>query len=151
MFGTYSYLKAKLEAEQLFDIKEIYRVRGIASLDEMLNEIRNGIKYPCVAVDMGFEGKLDLADKQYDKSYHTMHILTGIPTVNNVDEIDTLILDAYKLGRKILDQMSAECQYPKQPAFGFDAKDIHYSAIGPVGMQCYGVTFDFVSRNDFGG
>lgn len=148
MFRLYNFLESV--RPELPEVKKIYRVRGLASLDDLLNGIREGILLPGIAADAGFEGVLDIEDKFDDKSYHTFHVLLQCEVGSSMEQIDKALQEAYQIGRKVVLLMRRLSGEPDEPCYGFDAASISYSTFGPIGMQCYGCTFNVIYNNDHG-
>lgn len=147
MFDDYRYLKSRLD--KFPEIKAIYRVRSRFSLDELVADVRE-VQFPCIAVEVNNDGILDLSAGIFDRSFHTFHVLLQTPTDRNppADEIDATTAAGRRIGRQVMWQMKRESGDYKGACYGLDASNIQYSNIGPVGMQCYGCTFNFTMTRD---
>lgn len=137
MFNAYEYFKAHADG------LEVYRVTGIARMEELLRDVRE-VKFPCIVVDYGVDGVLDLNDKSLNRSYHTVHILDTSEA--DPDRIFPILRDTFERGRKLMRQMVANrysAHREPGPCAGLDAATIRYSAVGPLGLQAYGHIFNF--------
>lgn len=137
MFDAYAYFKAHAAG------LEVYRVTGLARMEELVRDSRN-VKFPCIVVDYGVDGMLDLNDRSLNRSYHTVHFLDTSDA--NPDMIFPILSDTFERGRALMRQMAADrlsVSRDPGPCAGFDVSTIRYSAIGPLGMQAYGHTFNY--------
>lgn len=145
MFSLYSYLKALPVDKRI--VKEVYRITGLRSLEELLDNIRD-VEYPCLAVDLGNDGALSLQEGVYDKCYHTLYVIFQAEGTAPAEQIEQILGQAKKIGLQILKTMHADSLQPSDACYGFDSASIHYSRFGPIGMQGYGYSFSFVMNRD---
>lgn len=145
MFDAYTYLKSRLD--RFADIRKVVRITGLSGLEELTDDIRNN-EFPCIAVDAGADGTLDISAGNFDRSFNTFYVLIKLPGTANAAERDTAIRQAATIGRKILKMMQAESYDFATPCYGFEANNIQYSRFGPIGLQCYGYAFNYVMSRD---
>lgn len=135
MFDACEYIRAREEAKGE-DGLPVYRATGIARLEELVKSVRE-TRFPCIVVDCGVDGILNLSDNPSNRSYHTVHILDT--TEANPDRIFPILSAAFARGRALMREMVAD----RRDFIRIDPASVRYSAIGPVGMQAYGYTFNF--------
>ena len=145
MFKAYEYFKEK-EAGKT-DGLPVYRVTGLSKMEELVRNARDAV-FPCLVVDYGVDGILDLDDRTRDQGYYTIHLLDSTSETERIFPV----LDAmFERGKMIMRQMSADRWAPGEPfgpCYGFKPATVRYSAIGPVGMLAYGYTFNYEMDRD---
>lgn len=139
MFRAYDYFKAR-EAEIGLPV---YRVTGISKLEELVRDIRS-TKFPCLVVDYGADGVLDIQDRHCNRGYYTFHLIdTMTGSVTDTGRIFSILDEMFIHGEAIIQRMAAQSYDSSMPCYGFDRQSIRYSRIGPIGMQAYGYTFNY--------
>lgn len=141
MFDAYIYLKERLD--RFPELKEVARISGLSGLEELIDDVR-AAEFPCVAVDIGTDGTLDLSTGNFDRSFHAFHVLIQLDGVTDALKRQTALQDAFGIGKRILRLMQADSHDFHAPCYGFEADNIQYSGFGPIGMGCYGYSFNFV-------
>lgn len=148
MFRQYEYLIEKHEEGLLPGVKNIYRVRDRFKLDELIRDIRSA-EFPCIAVEINNGGRLSLKNGIFDQSVHTFHVLDTIDQRNrDASTIQAATERCYAIGRSIMKIIKSDSLELNSPCYGLDDENILYDNIGPIGMDCYGATYNYSIRTD---
>lgn len=145
MFDAYTYLKSRLD--HFVDINKVIRISGLSELEELTDDVRNN-EFPCIAVDAGADGMLDISAGNFDRSFNTFYVLIRLPGTADADQRDAAMRQAAAIGREVLRMMQQDSYDFASPCYGFEANNIQYSRFGPVGLQCYGYAFNYVMARD---
>lgn len=131
---------------KLDGISDVVMVTGLSALDGLKEDIRNN-KFPCIAVDEGGDGTLDISAGVCDKSFNTFFVLHQVaPSAKSVDK-DIIYRQAKSTGKSILFEMLRASRDLDDPMYGFSATDISYTKIGS-GFSCIGYAFNFILVRD---
>ena len=141
MFDAYTYLNDRLD--QFPELKGVVRISGLSGLEELTDDIR-AMQFPCVAVDIGTDGTLDLSTGSFVRSFHAFHVLIQPDGVTDARQRQAALQDAFGIGKDILRRMQADSHDFEAPCYGLEVDNIQYSGFGPIGMGCYGYSFNFV-------
>jgi hypothetical protein len=142
-------------AENLAEVRHsdfnqaFFRVSGIGQLDEMLGNLSK-IKFPAILVHDNTEGTFadrntsnNYLDTPYFVFYVVQHVKHG--DYNAAQEAKE---NCKAIGKKILARMLRDKRKSRHGLLFLDFRNIPYTAIGPIGDNCYGTMFSFtVSEN----
>lgn len=138
MVDLYQYLKEAIVCDPY--IKTIYVCTGLSRMEELLQNARD-IQMPCILVDVGVDGTLDLADKQCLKTFQSFYVLENFAQAD-AGKIAAILERTKQSGLSIVASMAAQSRTPDDVCYGFDTANIGFSAVGPVGAYCYGYAFN---------
>ena len=145
MFRAYEYFR---EAAPGCGIPNVYRVTGLSRLEELARSIRE-TRFPCLAVEVGADGILNVLTAHTTESYHTFYVLDTVgDRPEDMDRIARIMQETFQMGEALIRRMRADASDITGPCYGLDAARVTYSSIGPVGMHCYGYGFSFTMTRD---
>ena len=113
----------------------------------MLRDVRQ-TRFPCLVVDFGADGNLDLSRGISDRGYYTFYVLDSAGTERREVDIFQILERMFRLGKAVTRMMRADSADISLPCYGLDSSSIGYNRIGPVGMQCYGYAFNYTMTRD---
>ncbi len=144
MFNAFEYFQTIFEAVGLL---KIYKASGIASVEELLSDLKNNPENCLVVRDSG-DGHLDFKDRRLDTGYHTLYIFQR-GKFN--DHSANLAAKRAAMAKAItlFTLMKKDAQSFNQPAYGFDDSRVDYAEIGPIGLNYYGYSFSFTMEHSF--
>lgn len=137
MFDLYEYLTEHLAGDDY--VKAIYRCTGLYRMEELLSDIRSN-EFPCVMVEIGSDGWIDMRDANNTSSIQTFYVL-GDCRDHKIEEIKETLSQTMAKGRLILDQMIENSSQYGSPCFGIDFSKINFMKVGPLGIGSYGYGF----------
>ena len=148
MFDLYSYLKrAKDEIPEL-ETMEVYRVTGLARLEELAKDVRQ-TRFPCLVVDLGVSGTIDLSQGISDNGYYSFTVLdSAADGPADAQRIYEIMNRTFVQGKRMIRRMQDDSADIDKPCYGLDVSSIGYSPVGPIGLYGYGYSFGFVMTRD---
>lgn len=144
MFNQYSYLSGILP--YFPEVKAIYRVSGLAGMEEAMQNLRTIPALMLFSEDDG-DGFLDLEDGNLDNGFHTFSIGGPVKLGDSEDRLRVLNVSMSN-GLKIFKRMITDSQDFKNPMYGFDRSRIDYQRIGPLLNNTYGYMFTYTLKNE---
>lgn len=138
MFLAYEYLSTIYSRVNLL---AIYRVSGLSSMEELLSQLGK-VPDNCILVKDSGDGYLDLEDKRLDTGYHLFYIMHHAKANDHASRLAAKRNSMLK-GVQLLDQVKKDSVEFGDQAYGFAAKRVDYSEIGPIGQNYYGYSFGF--------
>lgn len=138
MFDLYNYLKTK-QSEASY-AKGIYICTGSAMLEELTQNVRDTL-FPCIVVEVGDDGWLDMLTSDTSVSVVTFFLLES-KTDAAASHIRDILLRTKSEGKKIIRQMRSEASEYGAECFGIDFSHINYFKVGPLALNSYGYCFN---------
>lgn len=142
---AYDFLNEHIQ--KLPYIRKITRINGLTALEGLTDDVRNN-DFPCIAVDNGCDGALDLTSGLTDRRYHTFYVLVKIEPTEDVNTKSLHLEFAKTTGIKVLGLMKNASVDLSDPFYGLDLSTIQYSRFGPIGFGCYGYAFNYTVNCD---
>lgn len=139
MFDLYDYLSEKIVGDDY--AKAIYKCTGLSIMEGLLENVRT-TKWPCIMVEVGDEGFLNMSTSIGDTRTCTFFILEKGDNAS-ADQIGEMIGRAKSKGVDLLCQMRVDATNYGDSCFGIDFSKIDYMKVGPVGLASYGYMFTF--------
>lgn len=143
MFNLYEYLSEKIAGDAYFN--GIYKCTGLSTMEGMVDNVRT-TAWPCIMVEVGDEGFIDMTTSLNDTRTCTFFILEKNASATS-GQIGEMIARAKAKGVELLRQMRSDASNYGDKCFGIDFSKIDYMKIGPVGMSSYGYMFTFTFIN----
>ena len=145
MFRAFEYFQ-KIAPE--CGISQVYRVTGLSRLEELIRNVRQ-TRYPCLAVEIGTDGLLNILSGRTNETYHTFYVLDSVgDRPEDMERIAQILDSTFRTGETLLRRMKVDSGDISAPCYGLNASRITYSPCGPVGMLCYGYAFNFTMTRD---
>jgi hypothetical protein len=144
MFNQYAYLSGIISSVP--EIKSIYRVSGLAGMEEAMQNLRTLTPLLLFSEDDA-DGYIDLEDGNFDNGFHTFSIVDMVKLGDSADRIRALNA-CMAAGLKILKRMLTDSRDFGDPVYGFDRSRIEYQRIGPLLNNTYGYMFSYTLRNE---
>jgi len=144
MFNQYTYLTGILPSFP--EIKAIYRVSGLAGMEEAMQNLRTLPSLMLFSEDDA-DGFLDLEDGNFDNGFHTFSI-AGPAKLGDSEDRQRLLNVAMTAGLKIFRRMITDSRDFGNAVYGFDRSRIDYQRIGPLLNNSYGYMFSYTLRNE---
>lgn len=137
MVDLYSYLSKLMVSDDY--IKGIYLCTGLSDMEGVLDDVRN-TKFPCVMVEVGDEGYLNVLDSCNDTRTLVFYVLDSNPIATASDICDILSHTKAK-GLSLLKQMRADGVDFGSEWFGVDFERVNYFRVKLSGCSSYGYYF----------
>ena len=148
MFDLYSYLKKVKDEIPDLGISEVYRVSGLSRLDELVRDVRQ-TRFPCLVVELGVSGTIDLSQGTSDNGYYSFTVLdSAADAPADARRVYEMMNRAFCIGKRVLRRMQSDSTDIDRPCYGLDVSSVGYSPVGPVGMHGYGYSFGLVMTRD---
>ena len=144
MFDALQYAKDK--APLIPELQKVYSASGVAEIDELLQNIREAAS-PVLMVEDSADGVLSIESGNYAHEYNTIWLLDRVKLNDSPDRRRAQEL-CFGLALKFFKQLKADSQNFGDIAYGFDAKNITFNRVGPIGNHYYGYAFSFIVRNE---
>lgn len=144
MFDALQY--SKNIASLIPEIQKVYSASGIAEIDELLQDIRS-VAHPVLMVEDSSDGVLTIENGNYADEYNTVWFLDRVKVKDSPDRRRAQEL-CFGLGLKYFKKMKADGQNLGDAAYGFEARNISFNRVGPIGNHYYGYAFSFIIRNE---
>lgn len=145
MFKQFEYFSSIIEDVE--GIKAIYRISGLAQLEEVLGNIRD-LKTPCIVVKDSGDGFLNLRDRRFDSGYHHLYVFDQAKVADDASRLQAK-RTSFALSVALFDRMKDDAVDFGDVAFGLDDTRIDYAEIGPIADECYGYSFGYTISNEF--
>lgn len=148
MFDLYSYLKKVKDEIPELGIAEVYRVTGLSRLEELAKDVRQ-TRFPCLVVDLGVSGTINLSQGMCDSGYYSFTILdSAADAPSDPQRVYEILNQTFVQGKRVLRKMQDDSADICLPCYGLDVASVGYSSVGPVGLYGYGYSFGLVMTRD---
>lgn len=138
MVDLYSYLSKSTVDDDY--IKGVYLCTGSSSMEGLLDDVRN-TQFPCLMVEVGDDGYLNVLDSCDDTRTLTFYVLDSNPIATAID-IRDILYDAKRKGLSLLKQMRLNGVDFGSEWFGVNFSRVNYFKVGPLGCGSYGYCFN---------
>lgn len=144
MFNAYKYIDLYARSQGW---PKVYRITGLARMEELSDDVRN-TQFPCVAVEIGADGNLDLSTGSCLRGYYTFYVLDRVATPSDMESMDSTLERTFAIGQAILTQMRRDMDMGA-PAAGFEPEQVSYSRVTTAGMCACGYAFNVMVCRDY--
>ena len=145
MFNAYRYINGLAPSQGW---PKVYRVTGLSRMEELIADVRE-TEFPCVAVEIGNDGGLDMTTGLTTKGFYTFYVVDRLENINDMERLDGIFSAAFDMGMAILARMKSDSRDLGDPCYGFCPDEISYSRIVTAGMQACGYAFNVVINRDY--
>lgn len=137
MIDLYTYLSELADDDDY--IKGVYLCSGLSDMEGLLDDVRN-TKFPCVMVEVGDDGFLNILDSCNDTRALTFYLLESNSMATAI-EIRDILARAKRKGLSLLRQMRLDGIDFGSQWFGVDFQRVNYSKVKLSGCSSYGYCF----------
>lgn len=146
-FNFIAYMKSV--AENLKELqhteneRHFSRIKGIADLEEFLQNQRNLQGYQLAAVSSVAGRFVDSGDNTLDQPYYSFHLLKQVSKDGDYDAQELAVKECEVLAKKVLARMFKESKEPNSPLVGISRGSVTYNQSGPWVHGWYGIMVSF--------
>lgn len=136
-FDLLQYMEQTVNVDDY--LRAVYPCTGLSSMEGLVEDIRKTI-FPCVMVEIGDEGWLDMLAADNSQRDLVFYILEkkDNATVNDIRE---MLVRTKAKGYKILREMRAKGREYGDLCYGIDFSRINFMKVGPLAFSAYGYCF----------
>ena len=145
MFNAYKYIDGLASAQGW---PKVYRVTGLSRMEELVADVRE-TEFPCVAVEIGADGGLNMTTGLTNRGFYTFYAIDRLESANDMERLEKIFAATFDTGMAILARMKRDSHDLGDPCYGFCPDEVSYSRIVTAGMQACGYAFNIVINREY--